>query len=652
MINLWKNVYIYDIEADELLDKVTKIHCLSVTWRDSSGVVRVLSTTDYSEMRKFFLNKNITRIGHNITLYDERVVAKILGIDTLGSRDQLIDTLPLSWYLYPERLKHGLEEWGKDLGIHKVEIKDWKNLSAQEYIHRCEVDTKINLKLWENCLTNLCQIYDNNESEIIRFIEYLQFKLDCVREQEDEKLKLDIPHIEKTLNKLVQEKEEKEEILRSAMPKVAIKTTKIYKDVIVLETGEFFQRGDMMFDHYFREGYRPKMTYIIESIKGYVEPNANSTDQKKNWLYSLGWVPENYKQVKDKKTGETRKIPQIKAKEDDGSICPSIVKLFEKEPKLQVLEGLTVLSHRIGILEGFLRDQKDGYIEASMAGLTNTLRLKHSKVVNLPGVNKKLGVEIRGSLIAGSDGILCGSDMSGLEDNCKQHYIFNYDPKYVTEMRTPGFDPHLDIGVLSGLITKKESDAYKSYELKAKDDLWKPTPEEKKEHSNTKPKRHKAKTTNFSATYGAGAAKIAATAGIPLKEGKLLHKIYWERNKAVKLTADACIVKQIGNKKWLFNPISKFWYSLRAEKDRFSTLNQGTGVYCFDTYIKHVRERGIKISLQMHDEILFNLKNDSYEQGIIRGKLQKAIEEVNKEIKLNVPLGISIDFGNSYADCH
>jgi hypothetical protein len=368
MINLRKNVYVYDIEADGLLNTITKIHCLSIAWRDVNGNVKTKSTTDLNEMRKFFLNKNITRVGHNITLYDERAIAKILGIDTLQSKDQIIDTLALSWYLYPEKKKHGLEEWGKDYGIHKVEINDWQNLSSAEYINRCETDTKINLKLWENQLHMLYQIYDNNELEIIRFLEYLQFKLDCIREQEDEKVRLDIPHIIATLERLKKEKEDKENILREAMPKVVVKTTKAYKDVIVLENGEFFQRGDIMFDHYFREGYRPKMQHEIETVRGHKDPNPNSNDQKKDWLFSLGWIPENFEHKKNA-DGTQRKIPQIKSKNNDGSICDSIKKLFEKEPRLEVLEGLAVLSHRIGILEGFLTNQKDSYIEASMAGL-------------------------------------------------------------------------------------------------------------------------------------------------------------------------------------------------------------------------------------------------------------------------------------------
>lgn len=631
MINLRKNVFVYDIECDGLIKDATKIHCMSVIWRDSNGILCLKSTSDYDEMRKFFLNKKLTRVGHNITLYDERVVAKLLGIDTLNSKDQIIDTLALSWYLFPERLKHGLEYWGNDLGIKKVEIKDWKNLQDWEYIHRCEEDVKINFKLYENCLNLLDLIYDQNEAEIIRLIEYLQFKLDCVREQEDIKIKLDIPHIERTLEKLKKEKEEKEEVLRQVMPKVPIKTTKTYKDVIVLETGEFFEKGDMMFEFYFRKGNRPKMVHEIDIIKGYKEPNPNSNDQKKAWLFSLGWSPTTF-EYKKNEDGTQRKIPQIANAKRDGSVCDSIKALFDKEPRLEVLEGLSVLSHRIGLLEGLLENQIDGYIEPSSGGLTNTLRLKHVNIVNLPGVDKKYGKEIRGSLIASEGEILCGSDMSSLEDSTKQHYMYFHDPKYVTEMRTPGFDPHLDIAVLSGLLTKEQSEDHKAGK------------------ANYKSVRHTAKTVNFASVYGAGAPKIAITAKISLKEAKKLHGTYWIRNKAVKLVAEDCVVKMVGTKKWLYNPVSRFWYSLRAEKDRFSTLNQGTGVYCFDTYVKYARKSGIKISLQMHDEILFRTSEENKE--VIKWKLNQAIGWVNEEIKLNIPLGISVDFGKNYADCH
>ena len=57
--------------------------------------------------------------------------------------------------------------------------------------------------------------------------------------------------------------------------------------------------------------------------------------------------------------------------------------------------------------------------------------------------------------------ILCGSDMSALEDTTKQHYMYYFDPDYVNEMRVKGFDPHLDISMLAEMMTKEEADLYK-----------------------------------------------------------------------------------------------------------------------------------------------------------------------------------------------
>lgn len=101
---------------------------------------------------------------------------------------------------------------------------------------------------------------------------------------------------------------------------------------------------------------------------------------------------------------------------------------------------------------------------------------------------------------------------------------------------------------------------------------------------------------------------------------------------------------------WLFNPVSQFWYSLRFDKDRFSTLNQGTGVYAFDSWIRNVRRKGIKICGQFHDEHIAPVLKGNEEAH--KGKLLLAIDETNNELQLNVKLGISIDFGHSYSEIH
>ena len=79
-------------------------------------------------------------------------------------------------------------------------------------------------------------------------------------------------------------------------------------------------------------------------------------------------------------------------------------------------------------------------------------------------------------------------------------------------------------------------------------------------------------------------------------------------------------------------------------------INALTGVYCFDFWLREVRKKGIKIFLQYHDEkgsVLLKGQEEQREKD-----LKDAIEEVNKKVKLNVPLGISIDIGDNYAGIH
>ena len=79
-------------------------------------------------------------------------------------------------------------------------------------------------------------------------------------------------------------------------------------------------------------------------------------------------------------------------------------------------------------------------------------------------------------------------------------------------------------------------------------------------------------------------------------------------------------------------------------------INALTGVYCFDLWVREVRLSGIKIMFQYHDEIAFHLKET--EQEIVRKKLTDSISKVNNIVKLNVPLGISVDFGKDYSQIH
>lgn len=609
---------LFDLEADGL--NPTKIYCIAIQTEKGS-----FSTSSYDHMRKFFSSYDVY-IGHNIQRFDIPVVERILGIKT---KARLVDTLALSWYLFPTRKRHGLAEWGEEFGRKKPEIDDWYNLPIEEYIHRCEEDVQINYTLWENQLKILNQLYPDPK-KFWEFLKYLEFKMDCAREQEEEQWKLDVEFCRQSLKELEDLKEEKFRTLQRVMPPVPIKKKKSKPKSCYKQDGSPSAHGEKWFkllkEHNLPDDYDGE----IEIINGYETPNPNSHTQIKDWLFSLGWEPQTFKYNKED-DGSTRAIPQLN-KIGEPELCDSVQELFEKEPNLRHFEGYFVLNHRIGLLSGFLRDNRHGYLQAKIAGLTNTLRFKHAEIVNLPRSGRLYWEKIRGCLIADEGEELCGSDQSSLEDRLKQHYIYPYDPDYVDSMNKPGFDPHLDLAVLGGALTEEQSEAYKNGD------------------KSNKKIRDTYKTTNYACQYGAGPPKLSLTCKISLPDAKKLHATYWKRNWAVKQAAEDQKVIEIDGQLWLVNPVNGFCYSLRNPKDKFSTLVQGTASYVFDVWVGFLRAAGLKLTASFHDEVVIKVKTSEKER--CTEILKQALDKANDFLHLNRKLDIDIQYGHRYSQIH
>ena len=619
---------VFDVETNGLLNVLDKVHVLAYS-RDGETVVH---THDYDEMREFFLKEEIL-IGHDINRFDLPAVEKVLGIKI---KARIVDTLPLSWVFNFKRSSHGLDSFGKDYGIAKPPIDDWDNLSKEEYAHRCIEDVKINIRLWRDLEAKLNKLYPEEESKY-KFTDYLSFKMDCAREQEALQWKLDVDKAQDAYDKMSVLYEEKTELLAEVMPK-KITTKKVQKpDSLYKKDGSLSVRGQEWLD-LCKEQKQPVTVEFLTVKKSEEKANPNSMTQVKYWLYSLGWKPCTWETKADDKTGGTRKIEKVRYSKDGrdqvkGELCKSVLKLVAVDETVKVLDGQTVLKHRLGILKSFLdpKNNIDGWLCAKINGFTNTLRFKHiSPLVNLPSVEKPYGDVIRGCLTCPDGYTLCGADMTSLEDTTKRHFMYPLDPDYVKEMSKEGFDPHLDLAKHKGVITQEDIDKHNRKEL------------------DLSALRKDYKVVNYSATYGITSAGLSRDTGMPSKDAKKLLDSFWSRNWSIHEVASKLRTRDLFGSTWLYNPVSGFWHSLRSDKDRFSTLNQSTGVFCFDSWLKLCRDKGVKTIGQFHDETIAILRKGEEEQ--IGNKMDKSIEELNDELGLNVPLGIDKKFGNTYAE--
>jgi len=270
--------YVIDIETDGI--DATKIHCMSI---HDGNKINTLVT--YADMQVFIANldSNDRIIGHNFIRYDAPIIERILNTNLPC---EIVDTLALSWYLYPNRTwSHGLEKWGEDLGIAKPKIEDWENLTIEEYTHRCEEDVRINTKLWLGFNSYLEQLYDGKTERILK---YLSLKMKCAMLQERSKWKLDVDKAQALLEELTTEYDKSYDRLFKVMPQVPKYVDRKRPANMYKKDGTLSTAGQRWYDLCASHGYDyTKHEESIKVIAKWVDPNPTSMVQIKAWLTDL-----------------------------------------------------------------------------------------------------------------------------------------------------------------------------------------------------------------------------------------------------------------------------------------------------------------------------------------------------------------------------
>ena len=673
-------IYCADLESTGLLHHLieqgdkAKMHnfCAKSIESGSMWTFHTDTEVDRNKISKF-LDRDIVLVMHNGICYDRNAL-KFFGYDV--SKVHFVDTLALSWYLDLNRTKHGLQSYGDEFGVPKPEIKDWEDLTQEDYDERVQEDVKIQYLTYKKLKSRFEEIYGKMSDYQFcthKVVKYLNFKMEQLSEQEQTKFKVDVPKAKSLVEQFTKEIEFKVAQLKSVMPEVPVyqkhkRPAKPYK-----QNGELSATGIKW--KALTDEFKKPFDYDgeIKTVKSFAEPNPNSSAQIKSWLDSLGWIPETFKYVKDD-DGSERKIPQIYVQGSGGQVCPSIEKLAEDNPALEHLVGLGVLSHRKGCVQAFVDSAIFGeYVEAGANGFTNTLRLKHRKpCVNLPSTRVIYGEEVRSCLVAREGMLLGGADLSSLENRIKFNLQLPYDRSYVMSQMSEDFDPHLEIAQEGGLLKDYEVWFYKIEKEGFSRDKYpesgeldkliaKPEGEKKSILKRISEVRGKGKGTNYSCQYGAGAATVARTAGVSLSVGKSLVKAYKKVNWSIEKIAASQKVKKTSFGDFQLNPFNGIWYSLKTEKDRFSTLVQGTGAYVLDIWLKYqfnIRgnaeygfdEYGVKLLATFHDEQIIEFKEDFKESAELL--IRDALAKVNKNFKLEIPFGCDVQFGKNYSDIH
>lgn len=600
----WKEhkagVYSVDIETDDL--KATKVHVLC--WRNiKTGEVG--ECTAVESIREFFNSTDgALYVGHNFLKFDGPVLNRLCGTK-LGPHN-VIDTLVLST-LYSPSLDggHSLDEWGQRIGEPKTHFNDWSRLTP-EMIEYCHQDVLVTAKLFVKLIKTM---------ERIGFTEgsiWLQHNItDVLRRQQDNGFYFNPQEATYLLSRLRQLEAQLVDEVREVFPA---------KRVLVAER-KLFKKDGQPTVQFIRD--RSRYILDVDNRRGVyrafedVEFNLGSPKQRVDKLLSLGWEPYTF-------TDKGNPKPF-----DKGDLSPCLREFLEKHPtpEVQLIARWMAYNGRANMINTWLENYNHdtGCIHGKLF-VADTLRFRHQapNTANIPGVRVGKdhqvlkGVEgfftyeARDLWCARPGRVLVGTDAASLELRMLAHFLNR--PEF-TEQVVNG-DVHQYNADLAGCT------------------------------------RPQAKTLIYATLYGAGAAKIAKSLGLSVREASGVRKMFLERLGADKLIEECQyeqrtgrVVLVDGSRVVCPSPHSSLNYKLQGSGARVMAL----GAVLLEKSIQACQLDSLKVG-DIHDEWQYDVHpNDAEEHGALA---VGAIVRAGERLRLCCPLDGTSKKGLTWAETH
>jgi DNA polymerase-1 len=256
---------------------------------------------------------------------------------------------------------------------------------------------------------------------------------------------------------------------------------------------------------------------------------------------------------------------------------------------------------------------------------TGRLSSNNPNLQNIP-TRTEQGVKIREAFIAQDDKVLIGIDYSQIELRLLAHYSKD-------EVLLQAFKDDKDIHFQTALMLFGEDEAEK--------------------------KRYIAKTVNFGVLYGMGQKKLAQTLKINNKEAKEIIDRYFDSFPSIKeyfasvvqSSKDNGYVETLLKRRRYFDYESASGMQKAAfERESINTIFQGSASDLIKLAMNKIDDiiinesLHVKMLLQIHDELIFEVEKDEAE--IIARRFQEVMENI---VELNVPLKTSMNISMKWS---
>ena len=407
--------YIWDLEADNLLDEVTQVWCH--VFRDvDTDEVHTFDPTQTQEALAF-MDKAATIIGHNVIDYDLRVMKKLYDYTYKG---EVIDTLVYSRTIWPHLKEldfasykknnfpskmigsHSLKAWGIRLGELKGDFNSGSESFATytpEMLDYCIQDTQVTAKLY-------AKIIAKNFSQAALDLETRVHTL--LLEQEQTGFDFDLKKAQ------------------SLYAEIAGRKATIEQQLV--------------------DTFEPTIVELKTKTKT-IPFNPASRQQIADRLMKRGWEPEAFTETGEPKVDET--------------VLSGI-----DMPEAKLLSEYLMLNKRIGQLatgkQAWLKLEKKGKIHGRvnhMGAVTSRCTHSNPNTAQIPSVGAPYGKECRELFIAPRGYSLLGADASGLELRCLAHYMAAYDDGAYADVVLNG-DIHTANQQAAGLESRNQAKTF------------------------------------------------------------------------------------------------------------------------------------------------------------------------------------------------
>ena len=432
----------FDIEADELLPKVSKVHVLHAVDMVSGERFNYLEG-DFGWIDLFKEAEFV--MGHNVINYDFAVLNKLFKytLPTDRKKDSLLFSQIMNYRRFGNE-GHSLERWGQFFGFHKIPFHDFSKYTPemQEYVER---DVDLNIKIWEvvkkeydaiRSKTPKIEVYVNAEHyagdwnatasvhgwkfdkpKALELFEELEHESAATTAQIEPRLGFKAV-IKDRLTPAVLSVAETPDEMGIAVDEVTGETfegTAEIKRPKFTKFGSYAHHTANWFGLDIYEGCDDDRTLVGPFCRVAFEPlKLSSSQDVKIFLYRNGWKPLEW---------NVKKQPDGKRVRTSPKITLESIEFMGGDAKLY-MDYLTVNS-RYGILKGWLAnlDENDRLHGDAMLIGTPSMRARHSIIVNVPSADAKYGAEMRALFINEPGWVLIGADSAGNQARGLAHYL-------------------------------------------------------------------------------------------------------------------------------------------------------------------------------------------------------------------------------------